>query len=104
VVDQEHVGARRLPRLLQLLELALADVGARLGACAVLHELSYRLDLRGARELADLAEFGPLVGVRGQHGDDEPALELVGRDAWGPALRHRPIMPRRGPPARPRDN
>ena len=51
VVDEQHLGARLLVRALQLLELALADVGARVGPRAVLDELADRLDARGPREL-----------------------------------------------------
>ena len=65
VVDDQRLGARALERLLQLLELALADVGARIGPLAVLDELGHRLDARGARELAQLREEGstPLGGA-----------------------------------------
>ena len=56
VVDDQRLRARALERLLQLLELALADVGARVGPLAVLDELGHRLDARGARELAQLGE------------------------------------------------
>ena len=45
VVDEQHLRARPSPYArLQLLELALADVGARIGRCALLHELADRLD------------------------------------------------------------
>ena len=42
VVDDQHLGVRALVRLLQLLELALADVGAPVGLRAVLDELRRR--------------------------------------------------------------
>ena len=65
--------------LLQLLELALADVRARIRARALLDELADRLDARRARELAQLAEL--LLGVGGlrEHGQHEPALGLDAR-------------------------
>ena len=52
VVDDQRLGARALERLLQLLELALAHVGAWVVPLAVLDELGHRLDSRRARELA----------------------------------------------------
>ena len=58
VVDDQRLRARALERLLQLLELALADVGARVGPLAVLDELGHRLDAGGARELSQLGEGG----------------------------------------------
>ena len=68
---------RRLPH--QLVELALADVRAGVRVAPLLHELRDRLDTRGARELAQLAEL--LLGVGGlrEHGQNEAALELGGR-------------------------
>ena len=76
VVDEQHLRPGLGVGRLQLLELALADVRARVGMHAVLHELAHRLDARGARELAHLGEL--VVGVRPlrEHGDDEPALGL----------------------------
>ena len=79
VVDDQHLGARVLVGLLQLLELALADVRARIGVRALLDELGDRLDARRAGELAQLAEL--LLGVGGarQDGENEPALGLDAR-------------------------
>ena len=76
VVDDQHLGVRVLVGLLQLLELALADVRARIRARALLHELGDRLDARGARELAQLAELLLGVGGLGEDGQHEPALGL----------------------------
>ena len=95
VVDDQHVGGGVPERLLELVELALADVAARVGARAVLDDLLHGRDAGGARELA---EFGELVGftVGWEHGDDEPALGLGARRRIGLAWRHRWIMPLSG--------
>ena len=86
VVDDQRLGARALERLLQLLELALADVGARVGPLAVLDELGHRLDAGRARELAQLGEGG--VDALGRRGEREPALRLRTRRRIGLAGRH----------------
>ena len=52
VVDDQHLGVRVLVGLLQLLELALADVRARIRIRALLNDLGDRFDACGARELA----------------------------------------------------
>src|SRR5262249_2980100 len=59
IVDEQGFGAERVVALLQLLELALADVGPPHGSSAVLHDAADRLDPGCARELLD---FGELVG------------------------------------------
>ena len=66
VVDDQDLGVGVLVGLLQLLELALADVRPRIGVRALLHELGDRLDAGRARELAQLAEL--LLGVGGASG------------------------------------
>ena len=76
VVDEQGLGVRRPERVLQLLELPLADVGALGGPCAVLHELADRLDAGGARELLDLGELVVGVGALSQDREDEAALGL----------------------------
>ena len=76
VVDEQALGLGVGEALLQLLELALADVGALRRPGAVLDDAADRLDARRARELLDLREL--VVGIRslGQHREDEPALRL----------------------------
>ena len=66
------VGVERL----QLLELALADVRLLVGPAALLDELRDRVDERGARELAQLAELVLGVGPLREHGEQEPLLGL----------------------------
>ena len=62
VVDDQALGVRLLEALLQLLELALADVGALRRTGAMLHDRADRLDAGRARELLDLGEL--VVGDR----------------------------------------
>ena len=57
VVDEQALGLELLEALLQLLELALADVGALRRAGAVLHDAADGLDAGRARELLDLGEL-----------------------------------------------
>ena len=57
VVDEQRLGARLGEGVLQLLELALADVGARVGRGAVLDELADGLDAGRARQLAELGQL-----------------------------------------------
>ncbi len=79
--------------LLQLLELALADVGALRRPRAVLHDGADRLDAGRPRELAHLGEL--LVGVDplAQHGEDEAALGLRGTWNHRPQVWHWPTAP-----------
>ena len=49
------------------------------GAARCWHELGDRLDARGARELAQLAQLLVGVGALRQHGEHEPALGLEAR-------------------------
>jgi hypothetical protein len=88
VVDEEDLGAGVLVRLLQLLELALADVGAHVRSRPHLHELAHGLDARGPRELAELPELLVRGVGRREHGDREAALGLDARSGIRPALRH----------------
>ena len=93
VVHDQRLGARALERLLQLLELAFADVGARVWPLPVLDELGHRLDSRRPRELAQLGENG--VDAFGRRGEHEPALGLGTRRRIGLSVRHAWIMPLR---------
>ena len=79
VVDEQHVGAGVRVERLQLLELALADVRARVRLRAVLDELADGLDARGARELAELAELLLGVDALREHGEQEAPLRLGAR-------------------------
>jgi N-succinyldiaminopimelate aminotransferase len=92
VVDQEHLGARVPIGVLQLLELAFADIRMALGSGPVLHQLADRLDEGCIRELAQLGQLLLCVHSLGQHGHDEPALERGVRLA----LAHHRIMPPTG--------
>ena len=78
-VDEQDLRLRVAVDLLQLFELALAHIGARIGACTLLHELADRLDTRGAGKLAKLTQL--LLGVGGlwENGQDEPAFGLDAR-------------------------
>ena len=94
VVDEQALGLGRVEALLQLLELALADVRALRRTGAMLHDAADRLDAGGARELLDLGQL--VVGIRtlSQHREDEPALRL--RGTWnhrGDYARFRPPNP-----------
>ena len=72
VVDEQHVRVASLRNaVLQLVELALADVGPRIGRGALLDELADRLDARGPRELAQLAQLVLGVGALREHGEHE---------------------------------
>ena len=57
VVDDEDVGGGGPESLLELVQLALADIAARVGTRTVLHDLVHGLDACGARELAQLREL-----------------------------------------------
>ena len=67
VVDDQRLRAEPRERLLQLLDLALADVGAHRRARAVLDDRADGLDAGGARELLHLGE---LLGVVGAGSED----------------------------------
>src|SRR5665811_913591 len=59
VVDDQHLGAGGGKGALELLQLALADEGTRVGARTVLNDLGGDRDTGGARQLA---QFGQLTG------------------------------------------
>ena len=56
LVDEDDAGARRLDRLLQLLDLAFPDVRRGVDVADRLGERRHRLDARGAREPFQLAQ------------------------------------------------
>src|SRR5439155_12819938 len=57
VVHQQYLGAGAAQGLLELDELAFADVGSTVGLRAMLHELTDRLHACRARELVDLGQL-----------------------------------------------
>ena len=94
VVDEQRLGAGLAVRVLQLLELALADVGARVRARRGCWTSSADgLDARRARELPDLGELLVGIGTLRQHGDDEPTLRIRPGGGIGLAMGHEGIMP-----------
>jgi len=95
VVDEQDVRLRGRIRLLQLGELALADVGARIGPGPVLHHRPERLDPGRARQLLELGQLVLGGYPLGQHRDDEPALGLGPGRRVGLMCRHASIMPAR---------
>ena len=95
VVDDQGLGGGTLEGLLKLDELALADVRARVGPLAVLHELADRLHACRARQLAQLGEFALRVGAFRGSREHEPALGLRTRRRIRLAGRHARIMPLR---------
>ena len=74
VLGHDDLGLELLRELLQLLELAAADIGARVDAAAVLDERADHVDLRGAQQLEHLGELAILVGALREHGDEHGAL------------------------------
>ena len=82
VVDDQDLRARHRVGLLQLLELALADVATSVGPPAVLDELGDRLDLGRSRQLAELGQL--LLRVLRMNSDEKSALRLDDRRS----LRH----------------
>jgi succinyl-diaminopimelate desuccinylase len=92
VVDDEHLGVRISVRLLQLLELPLAHVGAGVGKPPVLDHLGDRLDARRPRELFQFGELVYAVGSGREHGDEEPALGLGRPGAIGLSCRHPAVI------------
>ena len=93
VVDEEALGAGVAEALLQLLELALADVGALRGPRAVLDDGADRLDAGRPGELADLGELLLRVDPLAQHGENEAALGLRGTWNHRQEVWHWPTAP-----------
>ena len=79
VVDEQRLGTRAHKRLLELGELSLADVRARVGTWPVLDQLGHGLDACGHRELPQFRELAIALDPLGQHGNDESALGLGAR-------------------------
>ena len=76
VVDEQRLGARAAEGFLELDELALADVGARVRLGSALDELGDGLHSRRPRKLLQLCELANGIHALREHGDDEPALGL----------------------------
>ena len=93
VVDEQALGAGFLVALLQLLELALADVRPLRRAGAVLDDLADRLDARRPGELLDLGQLVGHVRTLSEHREDEPALGLRGTWNHRSRLWHSPSAP-----------
>ena len=93
VVDQQALGAGLLVALLELLELALADVRPLRRAGTVLDDLADRLDSGGPGELLDLGQLVGHVRTLSEHREDEPALGLRGTWNHRSRLWHSPSAP-----------
>ena len=89
LVHQEHVGTAARELRLELGELPLADERPRIRTIAVLDQLGYRVDARGAGELTELRELFSAVRAFREHAENEPALRLRPRLGIGLARCHR---------------
>ncbi len=76
VVDDEHLGLVAAVRLLQLLELALAHVAARIRVHPALDDLGDRRHARRAGQLAQLRELRVDVRALRHHREEQPTLGL----------------------------
>ena len=88
VVDDQHLRGGVAVRLLQLLELSLADVRPRVGHPPVLDDLAHRLHECRPRELLELRQLVGAVGSRCEHGKEKPTLGLGRPGAIGLSHRH----------------
>jgi hypothetical protein len=88
LVDDQHLCTRARVFVLQLGELALADVGPRIGARAVLHDLADGRDAGCPRQLPQLRQLVFVVGAVREHGEQQPALGLRLERALGIGHRH----------------
>ena len=89
VVDEQALRIHGGEALLQLLELALADVGALRRPRAVLHDAADRLDAGRPGELFDLCELGVGVFPLGQNREDQSPLWL--RGLWDHRVKYAPF-------------
>ena len=83
LVDEKHLSAGARVCVLQLVELAFADVRPRIGACPVLHDVGDRRNTRCPRELSELRELVLVVGAVRENGEQQPALGLRLEPALG---------------------
>jgi hypothetical protein len=95
IVDEKGFRPAPRDRLLELGELPLPHVGARIGRGTALDELSDRFDAGGAQELPHFGELVVLVHSLAQHGDEEAALGLGPGRGIRLVMGHSRIMPRR---------
>jgi hypothetical protein len=93
VVDDERLGIGARHGFLQLDELALTDIGARIGRGAALNELADRVDTGRPQELSHLPQLLVLVDSLGQHRDEKAALGLSPGRGVRLVWRHGLIMP-----------
>ena len=77
-VDEQALGVGLVEELLQLLELALADVGSLGRTRPMLHDAADRLDAGRPCELLDLGQLVVGICSLSQDREDEPALRLLG--------------------------
>ena len=89
VVDEEHVCSRVREDCFSSASLPLPTYVRGSGPLPLLHELGDRLDARGARELAELAELVLGVGPLRENREHEAALGLRARVRIGLTGRHR---------------
>ena len=92
VVDDQHFRCGVAIRLLELLDLSLADVRARVGEPPVLDDPAHGLDLRRPCELLELGQLVGAVGSRCEHGEQEPTLGLGRPGAIGLSHRHPAVI------------
>jgi succinyl-diaminopimelate desuccinylase len=92
VVDDQNFCLGLAISPLELLELAFADVRARVGEPPVLDDPADRLDLRRPRQLLELGELVGAVGPLREHGDEEPTLGLGRPGAIGLSRRHLAVI------------
>ena len=92
VVDEQHLRVGVAVRLLQLLDLPLPHVRARVGHAPMLDDLAHWLDSGRARELLELSKLVRPVCAGCEHGEDEPALGLGRPGAIGLSHRHPPVI------------
>jgi succinyl-diaminopimelate desuccinylase len=92
VVDDQHLCGGVAVLLLQLLELSLADVRARVGQPPVLDDPPDGLDERRPRELLELGELVGAVGSGCEHRQKEPTLGLGRPGAIGLSQNHSAVI------------
>ena len=92
VVDEEDLGLPAAVLVLELVELPLADVAARIGLRPVLDDAGHGLDARRAGELLELPQLVVGVHCLPEHGEDEPALGLAARRRIGLSFCHWPSL------------
>ena len=97
VVGEQDLRRRAGVRRLELAELALPDERPRIGAAAMLDDLSDGSSTRRACELTELLELVVAVRALRIHADEERALRLRPGCGIGLARSHRGIMPRYAP-------